>query len=115
MAFQVVDGDERHAPDGGNGLGCHHADQHATDQPWAAGGGNGVEIAETDPGLIHRPVDDAVDQLQMRARRDLGHDAAERPVIFDLRQHLVGQNSPVAVDHGGGGFIATGFDAQDDH
>jgi hypothetical protein len=36
-------------------------------------------------------------------------------VLVNLGKNLIGQNPPVRVDHGGGGFVATGFDAQNDH
>jgi hypothetical protein len=52
----------------------------------------------------------------MGARRDLRHYAAEGGVLLRLRAHDIGQDSTgavaLALDHGGGGFIAGGLDAK---
>ena len=49
----------------------------------------------------------------MRARRDLGHDAAERAVRRFLPREAVCEDGPVAVDERGGGLVAGGFEAED--
>ena len=55
----------------------------------------------------------------MRARGDLRHDAAERGVLVDLRQHDVGQNPAGAglrsLDHGRRSFVAGRLDAEYNH
>ncbi len=53
----------------------------------------------------------------MGARGDLRHHAAEPDMLLGLRTDDVGQNAAravaLALDHGGGGFIAGGLDAED--
>ena len=72
-----------------------------------------------DAGLLHGRVDDAVEQVDMGARGDLRHHAAERRVILDLRVDDVRQDAAGTVlaplDHGGGGLVAGGLDAQHQH
>jgi hypothetical protein len=60
-----------------------------------------------------------IDRLDVRARGNLRHHAAERGMFGDLRQLNISQDAAtaavVALDHGGGGFIAGRFDAKNDH
>src|SRR5436305_10490694 len=51
--------------------------------------------------------------LQMLARRDLRHDAAERLMAFDLRGDEIDAHAAVRVEDGDGGFVAGGFNAED--
>ena len=69
----------------GERLGRADADQQRADQARAAGDRDRVDVVEPDPGLGERRVDDRVDQLEVVARGDLGHDAAEALVRRGLR------------------------------
>ena len=55
----------------------------------------------------------------MSAGGDFRHDAAEGCVFADLRQHNIGQDATARVtgplDQGGGGFVASSFNAENDH
>ena len=55
----------------------------------------------------------------MRAGGDFRHHAAECRMLADLRENHVGQNTAVTLriplHHGGGGFVASRFDAENDH
>jgi len=53
--------------------------------------------------------------IQMGSRRYFRNHTAVRAVLIDLRQHLVGQDFAPVRNHGGGGFITTGFDAKNTH
>ena len=72
--------------------------------------------ASADAGIGERRLDDAVERLDMGARGDLGHDAAERRMLLDLAEHDVGQDlRPAAVvkrDDGCGGLVAARLDAE---
>ena len=72
--------------------------------------------AERDAGIGERRLDDAVERLDMGARGDLRHDAAERRMLLDLAEHDVGQDfgRPLAVqrDDGRGGLVAARLDAE---
>ena len=54
-------------------------------------------MREADAGLVHGAPDDAVEQFDMGARRDLRHHAAERRVVGGLRMHDIGQDPARAV------------------
>ena len=115
MAFQMVDRHQRQSVDEGDGFCRHHADQHAADQPRPARRGDSVEIRKPDPGLFHRPLDDSVHVIEVAARGNFRHDAAIGAMFVDLREHDVGQDAAVFPDHRGCGFVAGGFNAENDH
>jgi hypothetical protein len=62
-------------------------------------------------------LNDAVEQLDMSARGDLGNDAAERSVLINLTSDDIRQNTPpprrVTRNDGRCGFVATCLDAKD--
>ena len=97
-------------------LGGGQADNHPADQAGASRGGHAGELHEADIGLAHRARDHAVEQIDMRARRNLGNHTAIRCVILDLRMHDVGENPTTTVaatlNHGRCGFVASGLDPQ---
>ena len=84
VAFEVVDGDQRLARGGGDRLGGHQPDDQAADQAGTGGGGDGVDVGEVDARIGKGRLDDAVQRLDMGARGDLGHDAAEGGMLLDL-------------------------------
>ena len=57
-----------------------------------------------------------IEHVDMGARGDLRHHAAETGVLLGLRAHHVGQDPArsvrLALDHGGRGLVAGGLDAQ---
>ena len=115
MAFEVVHADERRAVHPGERLGRRAADEQRADEPGPLGDRDAVEIAQPDARLRERAANDGHDRLEVAARGQLGHDAAVRGVDVvlggdDAREHLA-----PAVDDGGGGLVARGLDAQDDH
>jgi hypothetical protein len=119
MAFQVINRDERLFVDEGDCFAGHHADDHPADEARPAGRRHRIEVAIADPRLRHRLPHQPVQPVQVRAGGDFRDHAAIGPVILQLRRDQIGSNpSSQAVGvrhHGGGGFIATGFDAQNDH
>ena len=78
MALEVVDREQRQAVHRGDRLGGDEADDQAADQARAGAGRDAGELAKAQPGLGHDPGDQPVEDLDMGARGDLGHDAAER-------------------------------------
>ncbi len=115
VPLQMVDGQERQIVYRGDGLGGHHPHEHAADQPRAAGGGDAVQVREPHAGLVHGLGDQAIEVFEMGAGGDFGDHAAEGPMIVQLRQHAIGKDPPVAGDHRGRRFVATGFDPEHDH
>jgi hypothetical protein len=76
VALQVVDGDQRQAAGQRHRLAEAQAHHDAADQAGAGGRGHPVEIIPADARVGHRPGDDAVDGVDVGARRDLRHHAA---------------------------------------
>ena len=100
-------------------LGRGEADDHAADQAGPGGSGHRRQLRKAGVSVLHRLADDTVQQVDMGARRDLRHHAAETGVLCGLRAHDIGQNPAAAValafHHGGRGFIAGGLDTQHQH
>jgi hypothetical protein len=73
-------------------------------------------LRKADAGFLHGLAHDAVEQVDMGARRDLGHHTAETGVLIGLRAHDIGQYPAAAVagalDHGGRGLVAGGLDPE---
>jgi hypothetical protein len=115
VCLEVVDGDKGQIPRGGDRLGRHHTHDQATDQPWAGGGGNAIEILPPRPGMAHRTADQGIEMVEMRACRDLRHHAAIRAVRLGLAQNLVGADCARIVHQRRRRFVATGFYPQDQH
>lgn len=114
MAFEMVDRDK-----GKIGRECdafRHggSDKHAPNQPWATGRGHGVQIFESQSGVSHGSLDDGVYVLNMRAGGDLWNNAAIGPVIVELGKYNIRADHPVPANDGGGGFVTTRFNAEDD-
>ena len=76
--------------------------------------GDGVEVLESTAGFIERFAQDGENVLDMRAARDLGHDAAIFFMQFKLRRHNVAAHIKPVGDHRRRSFIAGGFDAKDE-
>jgi hypothetical protein len=65
--------------------------------------------------LRHGLRDHVPDVLEVRARRELGHDAAVRRVRGDLGGDDVREDDAVLVHHGGRRLVAARFDPEDTH
>ena len=83
-AFQVIDRDQRLVVGERNRLGRGQADDDAADQAGPGGGGDAVERFERHVRFGHGLGDDGIERLDMGARRDLRHHAAEFGVLADL-------------------------------
>ena len=91
MAFEMVDRHQRLPRRRGHRLGRHQPDDQAADKAGTGRRRDGIDLAEIGPG-IERGLDDAVQRLDMGARRDFGHDAAKGRMLLDLAEHDIGQN-----------------------
>ena len=92
MRLEVIDGDERLAAGQRHPLARHQPDEHAADEARTRRRRNAIEILGRDFRPRERARDERVDDLDMGARRDLRHNAAERGVRGDLAHHLVGED-----------------------
>ena len=119
MRFEMVDRHERLGGGERQRLAGGEPDDDAADQAGPGGGRDAVEIGEFHLRLGERPRDDRVDDLDMGARGDLRHHAAEGGMFGDLAQHLVRQDFAAAVrpaaDHGRRRLVAGRLDSQNAH
>lgn len=56
----------------------------------------------------------AANSLDVLSTGDFGHHAAKARMEIDLRRHHIGKNHAIAVDDGGGCFVARTFDGKDE-
>ena len=116
MALEVIDRQKRLAMGKRYGLGHGEADDDATQQARPGGRCHAIECAELQPRFLHGIGDQPVEMGDMGAGGEFRHDAAIGRMVRDLRQHDIRQNParPVSIapHHGGGGFVAGGFDAE---
>ncbi len=112
VTLQVIDRRERQLARGGESLCGGQPDEQRADETGALRGGDQLELIEPDGGLLQRALHDRVDDLEVMARGDLGHDAAE-VLVCGLRGDHVGADTPVGVDHGGAGVVAAGLERED--
>ncbi len=113
MAFEMVDRDQRLARRQRQRLAGDEAHHHPADQPGSRGGGDRVDLRQRHPRLGQRGLDQRRQHLDMRARRDLGHDAAIGPVRRFLARQPVREHGAVARHQRGGGLVAARFEAED--
>ena len=112
MALQVIDACEGLGGRRSERLRRADPDQQRPDQPRAAGDRERVDVAEPDLGLGERGVDDRVDELEVVAGGDLGHDAAEPGVRRGLRRDHVRADRGAVYDRRAG-VVAGGLERED--
>ena len=112
MGLQVVDRQQRQPVDRSDGARRGQAYDQAADQARAGGRRDRRQLREGEPGLGHDPRDQPIEDLDMGARGDLGHHAAERRVLLELAVERFGQHRPVATHQGHGGLVAAGLDPE---
>ena len=115
MAAHVVHRDERHAERERGGLGKVHADEQRADEPRRAGDGHGVNVAAGQAGHRQRAVGQLGDDLHVRTRGDLGHDAAVNGVQVGLGKNLIGQHLAPVAHEGDGRLVTGGFNRKNNH
>jgi hypothetical protein len=72
-----------------------------------------IDIGQRRAGIGQRRLDQRPERLDMRARRNLGDNAAERPMRRLLPGEPVSEDRAITGDERGGGFVAGGFEAED--
>jgi hypothetical protein len=76
---------------------------------------NATDLIERDARLAHRFIDHRQQALEVSAGCDLGHDTAEARVQVSLRSDDAGEDGRLRREDGSGGFVAGGFDGEEDH
>jgi len=97
MALHVVYTDGRDIPGKGQGLGAGGTDQECADQPGACGIGDGVDFGGHAARFVQHLADQRQHALDVIARCELGHHAAEYAVQVDLTEQRIGQQAPLTV------------------
>ncbi len=110
--MDMVYGDQRLFPDESEGFCSGYADYQRHDQAGLIGDGNRVDIAFLQTRLADSGRYDRQDLFDVRTRGDFRHDAAESLVQLDLGGDNRGFYVPAVGDNSGGGFVATGLNAQ---
>ncbi len=112
MAFKMVDRDQRRVAGHGERLGADQPDHHPADETGAGGGGDRVAIGQRLTGIGEHALNDRGEPLGMRARGDLGDDAAIGRVLGILRGDPLGEDLAPGGHQRRCGFVAARFDAQ---
>jgi len=126
MRFEMIDGEEGLVVGEGQRLGRHHPHHYTADQAGPAGGGNAVELGEIEAGDGQGVLDQPVDALEMGARGDFRHHAAEAAMLGQLAINHIGQDlaeRSIArgaadgwrFDDGDGRFVAACFNSHHTH
>ena len=115
VALEVIDADERNAARPGERLARREADEERADQPGPGRRRDEADVLEPDARGRERLLERGRQVLEVRARRDLGHDAAVARVRRELRGDHVREHPALAVEHGDRRLVAGGLDAEDDH
>src|SRR5256886_12003975 len=93
-----------------------HADQQRAGETRSVTGGDGVELAGLQDARFHeRLVDDGIDELDVGAAGELGHDPAVGSVELDLAGHDGRAHLPAVLHHRGGRLVARRLDPEDSH
>jgi len=113
VAFEMVNGDERDVLREGEGLGIGDADQERSGEAGTAGDGDGIEIVEGNICLGKGGADDWDDGAEMLAAGQFGNHSAVAGVGGDLRGDNRAESAGAALNDGGSGLVAGGFDGED--
>ena len=112
VPFQMIDCNQRLVAGHRQRFGGHQPDHHAANQARTSGGGDGIHIAQFQPGISQRCCDQRRQSLNMRARGNLGNHPAIRAVRVVLRGNMLGQDRAATVNQCGGGFVARRFNSE---
>ena len=125
VRLQVIDADQRDIPGPGQSLGGGHSDQQRPDEPRSVSDRNRGNLRGRDARFAQALLDHRGQGLDVGPAGDLRDDAAVGSVELGLgaddlgeevRGHGIrGRVSRAGGDDRGGGLVAGGLDAQDDH
>ena len=112
VPLEMIHADERQARGEREPASVVRADQEAAHQTRPDRRGDRVDLAQLDARGVQRLLRDAVERVQMLARRDLGNDAA-RIHMRELRGDDVGDDAPAVVDDRDARLVARRLDRED--
>lgn len=114
VAFEMVDCDERNILRVSEGLSVGNSDEERTGEAWAGGDGYGIEIREGDLRLMEHCADYGDDGAKMLAAGEFGNNTAITGMSCDLGGDNGREGARPALDNGGSGLVAGGFDGEDE-
>ena len=97
----------------GEGLGVAEPDKQGSGEARALSNGDGVDGVVSLAGVFESLSNNGHNRAKVFARSELGDDTSEGLVGGDLRIDDVGDQLFAGANHGGGGFVARRFDAED--
>ena len=115
MPFEVMHADCRDVPGIGQTSRQRGTCQQRTDEAWPSCVSHAVEICRKRRRLCQRAPYYRQQPTNVIARSQLWHDSTKYPMQIDLAEYLVRKQSPLAIQHSDGAFIAGGLNGQDTH
>jgi hypothetical protein len=112
MAFHVVDTQGRDVPGKCQGLCARGAHQQGPHQSRTCSKGNAVDLGHGTIGLCQDLANQRQHTFDVIARRKLGHDPAEDPVLVYLAEQCIGEKPALTVVQRNAGLIAGSFQSQ---
>ena len=116
MAFEMIDRQQWLAVGQSDGLGHGETNDDAAQQTRSGSRGNAIEFRKPQARLRHGLSHQAIEVIDMGARRNFRDNAAIGRMIFQLRQHDVGEDQRAAVrppsHHCGSRLVTRGFDTE---
>src|ERR1044071_726310 len=97
MSFEMIDRYDRNAEAVGETLSAGDADEERADESRSRGDGDRVDVAPFRVRVAERARNERKKMLEMLARRDLRHDAAERLMPLDLRRNQIHTHVSIAL------------------
>ena len=119
VGLEMIDRDQRRVVHHRDRLGCGEAHDDAADQAGAGGGGDRGKLRKADACFLHRAAT-MPSSTSTWARAAISgttppngmcSSICERTMLDRIRPDAVG----AALDHGGGGLVAGGLDAEHQH
>ena len=115
VAFEMVDADDRHLEREAQRGGNAGADQQRPGQPRPFGIGDGLDIVQGAAGLLQDLPGQRQHAPDVVARGEFRH----HPAVFGVHRHLgvqrMGEQAALRMVQSNAGFIAGGFDSEDEH
>ena len=112
VGFNVVHRDQGHVVSQADGLGSGESDQEASHEAGLCDHRHSCDVLQCHASFDESPVEDRQDIGQVGPRGDLGNNATEFGVEFNLRSNDVGTDGQAAVNHRSGRLVTTRFDRQ---
>jgi hypothetical protein len=113
VTVQVVDRREGEPKRPRERLRRREPDEERADQPRPSLDSDALDVRQLGERLAERLADHRCHELEVSARRDLGHDAPVRCMQLRLGRHHVCQDRALRVDDRGGGLVAGGLEGED--